>query len=403
MQSYAYKGLNAQGDTVRGTISARSEQQAYELLNEGAIQPLQLRAARVSLRAWLARYRQGLGAVHLANFCQQMAILLRAGISYDAVLGMLQKEAANARMGELLGRLRVHVAEGVYLADAMARESGAFPSVMVSMVRSGEASGRLEHIMQRMGKYYEELHRLQNRLTSALIYPAFMMLFGFGMVAFLLSFVVPKISVLFDQFGGTLPLPTRMLIGLSNALSSWWWLFLLAALLLVRTWLNFLRSNKGRDWWHRRQLQIPIWGALLKKRLLQRFAETLAILLQNGVEMKEALSVSSQVLENQVYVQAVEQVMFNVQNRGATLAAAMRDTGVFPEDMCQMAAIGEETAALDAMLENVARRLEYELRSRLDALSALLEPAMILLMGSIVGFIVVSVLLPLFQLNQLLG
>ncbi len=403
MQNYTYKGINKEGRTVHGAITARNKQQAYLLLSERQIQTLSLRVSWFSWRVWLKSRRKSFNLGRLANFCQQMSILLKAGIAYDAVLGMLQNESSHAHTKEMLGRVREQVAEGVYLADAMAKEPKEFPPLVISMVRSGETSGRLDHIMERLARYYEELNKLKNRLTSALVYPVFMMLFGFGVVAFLLSFVVPKVAVLFDQFGGTLPLPTRILIGSSNVLTNWWWLVLIVIVSLVRLWIRFVRSDKGRQWWHRNQLRIPIYGALLKQQLLQRFTESLSILLQNGVEMKEALEVSKQVLENHVYIQAAEHVIFDVQNRGASLSAAMRSTGVFPEDICQMAAIGEETAALDSLLSNAARRLEYELRDRLSALTSLMEPAMILIMGVLVGFIVISVLLPLFQLNQLLS
>ena len=200
-----------------------------------------------------------------------------------------------------------------------------------------------------------------------------------------------------------MPLPTRILITASEIVTNYWWLLLL--LILLGAWgvSRFLGTPRGQWWRDSMELKIPFWKDLKRKMILQRFSQTVATMLNSGVELNYALQVSAGVLENKIYLEAMERVIFDVQNKGLPLAAALRQAGTFPEDLCQMTAIGEETATLEKMLDNVANRLTAEISATVDSASSLLEPVMILLMGGVIGFIVFSILLPMLQLNQLVG
>ena len=255
--------------------------------------------------------------------------------------------------------------------------------------------------MHSLADYYENASRLKSKLTSAMVYPIFMMFFGSGVAAFMLTYIIPKITDLFENFGVQLPLPTRILIGLSDILTGFWWLIILLIGLSIWGIIKYLRTEQGQLWKDRLELRIPLWKNLRRMMILQRFSQTLATMLQSGVDLNDALAVSAQVMENKIYLEAMEHVIFNVQNKGLPLSVALQRETLFPSDMCQMIAIGEETAKLDAMLETMARRYSREITVITDSATALLEPVMILVMGAGVGFIVVSILLPLLQLNQL--
>lgn len=407
MPLFTYRALNAAGQTEKGTLQAVSEKEVQAVLRDRAFYPLAIRRSRplrLSLQGWLRFGREpGLSAKELAAFTRQLSILLQATVPYDAALGMIQQESSSAALRTALADVRGRVVEGAYLADALGAYPHLFPALVVNMVRSGEASGTLVMILGRLADYFETVHRLRTRVASALIYPAFMLVFSTAVVGFMVTYIVPKITRLFENFDTALPVPTRVLIAISEVVTNQWWAILLGMVAAGWGLAWFLRREQGRALRDRVELSLPLWRDLRRKLILQRLAQTLGTMLRSGVELKEALGVTREVLENRVYLRAMERVIFDVQNRGLPLAVAMRRAGVFPEDLCQMVAIGEETASLDAMLENVANRLSYEVTSTMDAATALFEPVMILIMGAVVGFIVVSILLPMLQLNQLVG
>ena len=407
MPIYSYRALDATGKPARGTLNAASEGEALATLRGRAIYPLALRASQpftLKLKRWFSFGREArIGARDLATFTRQLATLLEATVPYDAALRMLQTETSSPALQAVIADVRERVVEGAYLADALESHRSFFPAMVVNMVRSGENSGTLVVILTRLATHYENINRLRTKIASALVYPAFMLLFSISVVTFMVTYIVPKITRLFTQFGGVLPLPTRILIALSEIVAGYWWALIL--LLFATGWgvAVFLRTATGQLLLDRLELAIPVWSTFRRKLMVQRLCETLATMLRSGVELNHALRVSAEVLENRIYLRAMDGVAFDIQNRGMQLSASMRRTGLFPEDLCQMIAIGEETATLDAMLENVAVRLSQEVTATMDSATALFEPVMILVMGGVVGFIVVSMLLPMLQLNQLVG
>ena len=407
MALYSYKALTAGGKTERGTLNAASENEARSTLQGRNVFPLEIRPSRpfqFSLGSLFNLSREPrLPVQGVASFARQFATLLDATIPYDSALDMILDQTKDIAFKAVLSDVRGRVVEGAYLADAFGRYPLMFPPMVVNMVRSGEASGTLPLIMHRLADYYENVSRQRSKIASAMVYPAFMMVFGTGVVVFMLTSIIPKITALFDNFGAQLPLPTRFLIATSNILTGYWWLLLIMIFVAAWSLTHYLRTEKGKMARDRLELKIPFWKDLRQKVLLERFAQTLSTMLNSGVELKEALIVSKQVMENRLYLAAMENVTFDVQNKGLPLATAMRRTERFPEDMCQMIAIGEETASLAPMLDTVQNRLSREVNAMMDGATALFEPIMILGMGLVVGFIVVSILLPLLQLNQLVG
>jgi type II secretory pathway component PulF len=404
---YSYRALDAAGKPSRGTLNAASEGEALAALRGRSIYPLALHPAQpfsLQLKRWFSFGRGArVSTRDLSTFLRQLATLLGANIPYDAALRMAQAETSSSSLQAVVADVRERVVEGAYLADALEAHAQFFPAMVVNMVRSGENSGALTVILNRLATHYETINRLRTKIASALVYPAFMLLFSMGVVTFMVTYIVPKITRLFTNFGGVLPLPTRVLIGISNIVAGYWWALIVLALAAGWGITWFLRGELGRSLVDRLELALPVWRGFRQKLLMQRLCETLATMLRSGVELNHALQVSSEVLENRIYLRAMHDVIFDIQNRGQQLSVAMRRTGLFPEDLVQMVAIGEETATLDAMLENVATRLAQEVTATMDGATALFEPVMILVMGVLVGFIVISILLPMLQLNQLVG
>ncbi|MBI3994077.1 MAG: type II secretion system F family protein [Candidatus Lambdaproteobacteria bacterium] len=405
MTIFAYRALGASGNAEKGTLNAPNLNEALSILRARDIYPIEVKpteasglsqkAARVVLR------RTGLSVSRLAAFARQFATLAGATVPYDQALGMILEQTPDLRFKSVLSDVRSRIMEGAYLADAFAAQGRYFPPMMINLIRSGEASGNLDRIMNRLADYYSEMHRLQTRVAASLVYPAFMMLFSLAVVIFMLTNIIPKITVLFENFNATLPLPTRILIAVSELITGYWWALLPALIVAVWGLLRFLRTGRGALLKDRLMLSLPYWRNVQRQLLMQRFTQTLATLLSSGVEMKNALSISRDVMENRIYLAAMDRVIFDVQNKGLSVSMALRRTALFPEDVVQMVAIGEETATLPQMLEHVATRIAQEMSATMEAATALIEPVMILVMGLVVGFIVMSILLPMLQLNQL--
>lgn len=407
MPAYTYKALNSLGNMEKGTLNAPSKNEAMALLRERSIYPLHIHVTKplsLTLKNWMRLGREGgISTKELASFTRQMATLLEATIPYDTALRMVQTESSNSVLQAVLEDVRSRVVEGAFLSDALAAYPNFFPSILVNMVRSGESGGLLPMILARLASYYENLNKLRGKIASALVYPIFMLFFSTGVVVVMSTMIIPKIKTLFDNFGAQLPLPTRIIIGFSDLLINYWWLILMLIPAAVGGLYWFLHSERGKEFMDRAELKIPVLRTFRRKVIMQRMTETLATMLNSGLELSPALEVASEVMENRVYVRAMEQVGFDIQNRGMQLNAALRRSGLFPEDICQMVAIGEETATLGPMLENVSVRLSQEVTSTLDSAMALFEPVMILLMGVGIGLIVFAVLLPMLQMNQLVG
>jgi len=403
---FAYRAMTVSGKIEKGSINAVTEREARDLLRSRAIYPLDVQPAKsggFSLRGMLRLGgRPRISNKDLAAFSRQLATLLDATIPYDTALGMIQSETANAELKRVLEGTRARVVEGAFLADAFGASNGYFPPMVLNMVRSGETSNTLVTVLSRLADYYENVTRLQTKIMGALVYPAFMLVLAVAVVSYILVGVMPQVEGMYTNLGGVLPLPTRMLLAMSDMVEAYWWLLLGGAAGLIWLTLWFFRTERGQTLKDRVELALPLWRTFRRKVIMHRLAQTLSTMLASGVELHDALLISAEVVENRVYAKALNEVIFNIRNRGMQLAAALGRSGLFPQDICQMVAVGEETATLDQMLENVSRRLSQEVSTATDAAVALFEPVMILFMGVIIGFIAISILLPMLTLSTLM-
>ena len=402
MPLYQYQAFDQAGVLRKGSEDAVSESDLRQRLRSQQLYPKEIRVSRNMSRSFLPKrgtnYKRA-----LTLFTRQFEVLMDATIPYDKALQLIIEQTEDMGFKEILAEVRARVVEGGSLADALQLYPKIFPEMYVSMIRSGENSGNLGTILKRLADYYETQERLRGRLKSAMIYPAFMLVFSLLVVVFMVTYIVPKITQIFASKGTLLPLPTRILMGLSDFMVNSWYLVLIGLIILIFGFSAFLRSEFGKKVLQQLQLKAPLIGPLMQKVLIARFCQTLGTLLGSGVDLKTALEISRHVVVNQILMDQLNKMILEVNNKGIPLSAAMGRMGYFPDYVQHVVAIGEEAARVDELLERVANRMQEEVSRLLEGLTALLQPTMIVLMGGIVGFIALSVLLPMLNMNQLLG
>ena len=402
MPLYQYQAFDQAGVLHKGSEDAVSESDLRQRLRSQQLYPKEIRVSRNTSHSFLPKrgtnYKRA-----LTLFTRQFEVLMDATIPYDKALQLIIEQTEDMGFKEILAEVRARVVEGGSLADALQLYPKIFPEMYISMIRSGENSGNLGTILKRLADYYETQERLRGRLKSAMIYPAFMLVFSLLVVVFMVTYIVPKITQIFASKGTLLPLPTRILMGLSDFMVHSWYLVLIGLIILIFGFSAFLRSEFGKKVLQQLQLKAPLIGPLMQKVLIARFCQTLGTLLGSGVDLKTALEISRHVVVNQLLIEQLNKMIIEVNNKGIPLSAAMGRTGYFPDYVQHVVAIGEEAARVDELLERVANRMQEEVSRLLEGLTALLQPTMIVLMGGIVGFIALSVLLPMLNMNQLLG
>jgi type II secretory pathway component PulF len=317
-------------------------------------------------------------------------------------LSVLVEQADSAALRSLLESVRTDVQEGRPLSDALERHSRQFPDLFVNMVRAGETSGHLDAVLQRLAEFLEKSMQRRSQVISALLYPAVLITVSIGAVAFIIGFLIPKLSALFEELEQTLPLVTQILLLVAGVLAKIWWVLILLAVVAVLTVRWFARTSAGRDALDAWALRLPLMGPIWHKMAVSRLARTFGTMLGGGVPILNALEISGNAVGNRTMARAIATLADDVRE-GTSVASALERTGVFPPLLIHMAAVGEETGQLPAMMIRVADSLDFEVDSTLGRLTTLLEPFVIIVMGFIVGFIVLAVLLPIFQINATIG
>jgi len=412
MPIFHYQAFDATGALHKGTQDAANESEIRQLLRSKDLFPKEIRTSRFTRKSNKAKSSEGFKLPEFAKrrnyakslmlFTRQLEVLLDATIPYDKAFQLIIPQTEDHSFQSILSDIRGRLLEGESLANSMEKHPEAFPAMYISMVRSGENGGNLGMIMKRLADYYERQDRLRSQIRSAMIYPAFMTVFGFAVVVFMVTNIVPKITRIFESRDAALPLPTRLLIGLSELLSGNLLVLAVVVLLMILSGTIFLRSPSGRRFRDWTELKLPMFNRIWIKILVARYCQTLGTLLKSGVDLKTSLEIAKHVVVNRRFISALDKMIIDVNNKGVPLSAAMGKLEYFPEYVRHVVAIGEEAARVDELLEKVADRMQEEIQSLVEALTALLQPALILLMGGIVGFIALAVLLPMLSMNQLL-
>lgn len=402
MPSYRFEAADAQGKLDRGLIDADSPRAARAQLRARGLTPLAVEEAGAQRssggnRGW---FGARMSDSELAWATRQLASLLAARLPLDAALTATAEQSEKKHVSEVLSSVRADVRAGHRLADALATRPRDFPEIYRALVAAGEESGDLAHVMEKLADYIEERNALRIKVLTAFIYPAVVALVSVGIVIFLLGYVVPQVVSAFSQARQELPMLTRVMLGLSDFVRSWGWLVALVLAAALTGWRMMLRAPATRLAWHSRLLKMPLAGRFILGLDAARFASTLAILTGSGVPLLRALDASRQTLGNDRLRVSVEDATSRVRE-GVSLASALQVQKTFPPLLVHLTASGEKTGTLPELLERAAQTLSREVERRAMALTALLEPLMILLMGGFVLLIVLAVLMPIIEINQL--
>ncbi|QGM05821.1 type II secretion system inner membrane protein GspF [Stenotrophomonas maltophilia] len=397
MALFDYQAANAQGRIEKGQLDADSPRGARQLLRGRGLTPVQVSPARSAGSGWGARR---LSASELAWATRQLASLLAASLPLEGALSAVIEQAERPHVAQALTAVRADVRAGQRLTVALAARPRDFPPIYRALVGAGEDSGDLARVMERLADYIEERNALQAKVLTAFIYPAAISLVSVAIVIFLLSYVVPQVVTAFVQARQTLPMLTQVMLAASAFVRSWGVWAGLGIAALVVAWRLALRKPELRLRWDAMLLRVPMLGRFVLGVNSARFASTLAILLDAGVPLLRALEAARQTLGNALLARCADDVSARVRE-GAALGSALKVQKVYPPILVHLVASGEKTGALAPLLDRAAQTISREIERRAMALTALLEPTMILVMGGVVLTIVLAVLMPIMEMNQL--
>jgi len=417
MAEFSYKARRRSGELVEGVLDVADRPAALAQITRLGLFPIAVETAKAgaasgvkngsqkvdflsllppTLRAQLQQKRKP-KLQELATFTQQLANLLQSGMPLTVALNSMTHLESKGIPAEVSRGLKQEVSEGRGLSDAMAKQPHIFTDLYINMVRAGEQSGSLVEVLRRMAAHFEQFAEVQAKFKSALIYPAMVICVGAGIVAFFMFFMMPKFMEIFNGFGVELPLPTKILMGTSTFVINFWWLIGLVIILAVILFKRYQATEDGARKIDEMKMKLPVVGKVVKLNLFGQFARTLGTLLQNGVPVLTALKITEQVLPNRLLKEAIAKARTAVTD-GKTLAQPLAQSKVFPQLMVDLVRIGEETGDVPGSLNNLADTYESELAIGLRVMTQLIEPLMIIVMAVVVGFLLISILLPLFQL-----
>ena len=401
MPVYKYKAIDETGRTVQGIVDAESPKGATDKLKRQGVFLSSLNEVRQGKARSFNPFR-GVKISELAITTRQFSTLISAGLPLEASLTALSEQTEDARLGEILTQVKDRVSEGSSLANALNEHRSVFSDLYINIVRAGEASGTLDIVLLRLADFLEKQAALTSKVKSALIYPIFMFFIGGGVLFFTMTYVIPRIAKIFEDSQKALPLMTVILIKVSGFFSNNILLLIILLPVLLFLAYRFNKTDRGRMFFDRVSLKLPVFGKINSMVVISRFTRTLGTLLASGIPLLDALKIGEAVLDNQVYSKTLEEVRSNVRE-GTSLAKPLRDSGVFPPLVTRMIAVGEQTGEMEEMLTKVADIYDQQVETMVSTLTSLLEPVMILIIGAVMGFIVFAVLLPIFNLTSTIG
>ena len=407
MGVYEYSALNFKGKEISGIINADSMQDARQ-----KVRGLELHVSRIrELAEGEGSQKKSLelssikGLVswvkpqEISLFSRQLATLLKAGLPLIMALNALIDQFEETKIRKVIYQIREKVNGGSSFANALADHPRYFSDLYVSMVNAGESSGALDIVLERLAEFSEKQNELKNKIRATLAYPIIMGVIGFAILGFLFTYVIPKVTSIFEETKQVLPLPTLLLIGISNFLKKFWWAILAAIIVAYIMIKRTLKTESGRYYYDNLKLKLPIFGSLFQKIAISRFSRTLGTLLNSGIPILQSLDIVKTVVANKVLHKAIEDAGQNI-SEGADIATPLKKSKLFPPIVIHMIATGERSGQLEEMLLKVSESYDNETDSTIKALTSLMEPIMIVIMGIAVGFVVIAILLPIFDMTK---
>ncbi|MBS9779032.1 MAG: type II secretion system inner membrane protein GspF [Moraxellaceae bacterium] len=400
MPAFQYKALDEKGNTQKGVLEGDSARQIRQQLRDKSWLPIEVQAVLGDDKSKPKRQKSP-SAYDLALLTRQLSVLLASSIPLEEALASVAKQSQKPPIKSLMLSVRSNVLEGYDLATSL-QQSANFPPLYIATISAGEKSGHLDLILEQLADYTESRFALQKKIQGAMIYPIVLMIMALAIVIGLMTFVVPKIVKVFEQSDQALPLITQIVLAISNILTQWWWLLLIIISFAVFAFVRFIRTDSGRDVFDAMVLKMPIFAKLSKSLNASRFASTLSILTRSGVPLIEGLRIGAEVATN-VHIQRTIKNSADKVTEGASLSSQLEQSPYFPPMMIQMIKSGENSGELENMLGRASKMQEDEASNFISTLLALLEPLMLVFMGIIVMTIVMAVMLPIINMNDLAG
>jgi type IV pilus assembly protein PilC len=399
--TYLWKGRSPSGELLSGEYATESKDDLVGYLRKRKIIITSVREKSSKLNINLP----GSGRVSVKDigvFTRQFATMINAGLPMVQCLDILSQQTEKAPLREAIAKVMSDVEGGSTLAEGLARHPKIFSNLFVNMVEAGEAGGILDVILQRLATFLEKLDALQRKVKSALTYPSVVGIVALGATAFMLIFIIPTFAKMFTDFGGDLPLPTKIVIGISDFLRMYWWALaggIVGGIIAIQ---RYYKTDAGRLMLDKLMLKIPVLGMVIRKGSVARFTRTLGTLISSGVPILSGLEITARTSGNRVVELAVMSTRESI-SQGNTIAEPLKACGVFPPMVTSMISVGEQTGALDEMLDKIANFYDDEVDSAVDSLTAIIEPVMIVVMGTMVGGMLIAMYLPMFKLVTLVG
>lgn len=402
MSTYVFKAIDLAGGKARGEVEADSKQAVADQLKARGLVVLDVSDKHKSKEIELS-FLKRVPLPELAVFSRQLSTMITSGMSILRALYVLEEQTQNKFLKETIVAIRKDVEAGLALSESMARHPKVFSQLFVAMVKAGETGGVLESSLVRVADQMEKDAALRKQIRSAMVYPTLVITFALVVLIAMVAFVIPVFVGVFKQYGGELPMITQISVGASNAVTHEWYAIIVGVVVLVVSFIKWKKSTWGHRQWDRFKLRIPMKiGSIVQEVALARWSRTLASLTAAGVPLLQALEIVGKTGGNVVIEESMTEVIASVK-RGGTLSAPLSKASIFPKMVSQMVSVGEETGALDSMLNKVAEFYEDRVDASVKALTSILEPVMILVIGGIVGFVVISMYMPLFTVYEHIG
>jgi len=392
---YNYTAITKNGFKVSGSVESNSENDVLRMIKNNGYLPVSI-DRDVEAEAGIEIFAKKVKKKDLAVFCRQFYTMLDAGLNIVNSLDILSVQTENKTLRKAITDVAEDVQKGVTLSEAMRIHEKVFPSILINMVEAGEVSGNLDTILERMAVHFEKENKTENKVRSSMVYPIVLMVVSIAVVIFMLIFILPTFVGMFEGSDTPLPLPTRILIGLSDFLKSYWYIFIGVVALIVFGISSYINSESGRRFFDSIKLKLPIVKGTTVKIVTSRFTRTLSTLMSSGIPLLRSMEVVSKVVNNKVVEEKLISGIEDIR-RGVPLSRMIRDVEIFPPMVDSMVKIGEESGALDDILLKTADFYDEEVDVALTKLTSMLEPLMIVFMALIIGFIVIAMYLPMFE------
>lgn len=403
MESFSYKAVSAAGKDVKGSVEAESREEAARKIKEQGLVPVSIgKQGALDKDVNIPIFKgKKIPARDMSVFCRQFASILKAGVSVINALEMLAEQTENKKLKEAIVNTQSNVEKGENLSDSM-RQNDAFPSILIDMVRAGEASGSLENSLTRMAIQFEKDAKLNGIVKKAMMYPIVLICVMIGVIIVMLTFVIPSFMTMFEDLDSELPVTTKAILAMSNSLKNYWYIYIIVVVGIVVGIQMYKRTDNGKHNLDKLKLKIPVFGVLQTKSACASFARTMSTLLQAGMPMIDALEISASTMKNVLFYDGLEKVKNGV-SLGLPLSNQLKATGLFPAMVVHMVGIGEETGNVEEMLTNSATYYEEEVEVQTQTLTSLMEPVIIVLMAFVVVLLIMAIYQPMIQLYNTLG